>query len=352
MFLLKIPGDELELEVEVEEQKYTEAEIESLFKSCLDKMDETVLGENKDFSCVSKPLNLISKIKGYPFVVDWMWYPYQVLNSKGEIQVSEISDDGTLVQLTGVIRYGESEIEYNKTINLLPPKLSDKTILEKHIIEEIERNNEDSITEEVLKLPTVVDSLKLTWLKKTSYRGIGILLMGVSSIILLLWRKKEAKRVLEENRKLQMETDYPEIVYQFALYIGAGLTVKNAWIRIVETYQDSQVQRYAYDEMYSAVIEMKNGVTEVESYERFGIKCGNRNYRRFSLLLIQNVRKGTKGVGAMLELEATEAFQVRKNHIKQLAEKAGTKLLLPMVLMLAVVLTIIVVPAFCSIQLS
>ena len=53
----------------------------------------------------------------------------------------------------------------------------------------------------------------------------------------------------------------------------------------------------------------------------------------------------------MLRLEGIHAFEERKALAKRLGEEAGTKLLLPMFFMLAVVMIIIIVPAFLSIQL-
>ena len=64
----------------------------------------------------------------------------------------------------------------------------------------------------------------------------------------------------------------------------------------------------------------------------------------------QNLRKGTKGLTELLKLEARQAFEERKAQAKRLGEEAGTKLLLPMFLMLAVVLVIVIVPAFLTLQ--
>ena len=52
----------------------------------------------------------------------------------------------------------------------------------------------------------------------------------------------------------------------------------------------------------------------------------------------------------ILKQESDDAFEERKCLAKKLGEEAGTKLLFPMVLMLAVVLVMIIVPAFLSIQ--
>ena len=57
---------------------------------------------------------------------------------------------------------------------------------------------------------------------------------------------------------------------------------------------------------------------------------------------------GSRGIAKLLEQEAREAFEERKEITKQLGEKASTKLLGPTIGMLLVVLMIILVPAFMS----
>lgn len=52
----------------------------------------------------------------------------------------------------------------------------------------------------------------------------------------------------------------------------------------------------------------------------------------------------------MLRMEAVQALEDRKSRARQLGEEAGTRLLIPMLLMLIIVITIVVVPAFLSIQ--
>lgn len=73
-------------------------------------------------------------------------------------------------------------------------------------------------------------------------------------------------------------------------------------------------------------------------------------YLGVGALLSQNLRKGTKGLSELLKLESIQAFEERKARAKRLGEEAGTKLLLPMFLMLVVVLIIVIVPAFLTMQ--
>ena len=42
------------------------------------------------------------------------------------------------------------------------------------------------------------------------------------------------------DRERQMRMDYPEIVNGIALLVGAGLTVKNAWKKIVDNYEEQK----------------------------------------------------------------------------------------------------------------
>ena len=48
--------------------------------------------------------------------------------------------------------------------------------------------------------------------------------------------------------------------------------------------------------------------------------------------------------------EAEDAFEQRKNLAKKAGEEAGTKLMIPLFLMLIIVFAIVIVPAFFSIR--
>ena len=85
-------------------------------------------------------------------------------------------------------------------------------------------------------------------------------------------------------------------------------------------------------------------------YENYGTRCGISVYKKFGMMLSQNLRKGTKGLTELLGREAEDAFEERKNLAKKIGEEAGTKLMIPMFLMLIIVFAMVIVPAFFSIQ--
>ena len=48
--------------------------------------------------------------------------------------------------------------------------------------------------------------------------------------------------------------------------------------------------------------------------------------------------------------EAEEAFEERKSMARKLGEEAGTKMLFPMMMMFGIIIVIIMIPAFLSLQ--
>ena len=147
-----------------------------------------------------------------------------------------------------------------------------------------------------------------------------------------------------------MIRDYPDVISQFTLLLGAGMTAKNAWKKMVEDYswqkKISGTSKVVYEEMLYTWQEMQSGIPETECYERFGRRCELLPYIKLGALLAQNLRKGARGIAEVLRMEAVEAMDERRNRAKRLGEEAGTKLLVPMIIMLVVVLAIVVVPAF------
>ena len=96
--------------------------------------------------------------------------------------------------------------------------------------------------------------------------------------------------------------------------------------------------------------EMNYGISEIKAYENFGKRCGSQNYMRLAELLIQQVKRGARGMNQLLMQEVTESEIIWRENSRKKAEEAGTKLLLPMVLLMTVVFAVLMIPAFLSIS--
>ena len=127
------------------------------------------------------------------------------------------------------------------------------------------------------------------------------------------------------------------------------MSIKGAWERIVRDYQETkraEKKHYVYEEMMVSVYEMENGMAEARAYELFGKRTGLLQYMKFCTMIVQNLRKGSEDLLVLLEYEVDDAFRERKEAAKALGEEAGTKLLMPMMLMLVIVFAMILYSAF------
>ena len=108
--------------------------------------------------------------------------------------------------------------------------------------------------------------------------------------------------------------------------------------------------RYLYEEVLLAVYEFQAGISEEVVYRNFGMRVGIPIYKKVVELLIQNLKKGTGGLLFMLQREENTALEMRKEQAKRLGEEAGTKMLLPMIVLMGVVLLFILYPAMVQFQ--
>lgn len=340
--------------VEVEEQEYSKEEVKEIFQEITDHMEEKILGENESLDRVECNLNLISQWDEYPVQVQWELDSYEVMNAQGEIQEENTIEEGTLVELRGTLRYGEEEALY-VTNAMVYPKTKNKTEqLTAQIEKQLKQEEEKTREQKQFTLPKEVEGDKIQWKKKVDMRGYFVLLLGIVAAALIPMLKKQNEQKAEKEKQEQMMRDYPEIINKFTLLLSTGGTIRSVWERIVRNYREQKPitgVRAAYEEMEYTYYEMQGGIAETEAYERFGQRCGNAVYMKFAALLAQNMKKGTKGMTELLRMESIQAFENRKSSAKRKGEETGTKLLIPMFGMLAVVLVIIIIPAFLSIQL-
>ncbi len=352
---LTIPGEieQETMQIETSERVYTHEEIQAIFPEVMDRLDTVILGENKSFDRVEQRLNLVTEDTEYPIQIRWELSSYDVMNTEGEIAESRVTEEGTLVELRGILSYYEEEAVYVRNVMVYPVTRVGAELILHEVKEAIEAVEEESRREESFVLPKEVSGRKLQWSRKREQRWIYVLLLGGVCCVFLVYRSREKVRQAAKLRRDELSRDYPGMISKFTMLLQTGVTVKQAWEKIVEHYERQRGElgvHAVYEEMGKTLREIQSGAAEAESYERFGKRCGVTVYLKFGALLSQNLRKGSKGISELLRMEAIQSFEDRKSTAKRLGEEAGTKLLLPMLGMLAVVFIMVMVPAFLSLQ--
>ena len=151
------------------------------------------------------------------------------------------------------------------------------------------------------------------------------------------------------KREKQLLMDYSGFISKLRLYLSAGLTTKNALIRIVSDYESQNIRgkiHYLYEEMKISCYQLENGVTEEQVYQDFGRRCGGTQYRRLGFLLSVHLKQGNNRLLEILSQEADSAQEDERNMAKRMGEEAGTRLLLPMMLMLIFIMFLVLLPVY------
>jgi len=345
-----------ELRINVSEQAYSDDELKQLFPKAYSYIKSKVLGENTSFDRIYSKLNFIKTVPGTGIKVRWIPDDYGLIRSDGSIINENIETKGIWTNVTAVLTYELDGLkhsrEYIMSFKIMPRQYNDEELLQKRLIEAIDTADEKSREDGSLQLPEKMDGYTIVWSEKKKGSSNILFLMGII-LAAAAWAgaDKEIDNKLKK-RKEQMLIDYPEIVNKFALLINAGMTIKQAWLKIADDYErligKANKRRHAYEEIVTTARELRLGVPESEVYEKFGKRTGLIQYIKFVSLLNQNLKKGTRNITQQLMYEAQEAFEERKELAKRLGETAGTRLLGPMMAMLLIVLLMIMIPAFMS----
>lgn len=346
--------EQQDVQVKLQERHYTQsAEINQVMEKAKVYLDKVVIGNNDSYEHVTESLSLVNKIPDLQVSVTWNWDQKDIVNSSGKITISEEAVEGVFVTLTATLSYYDTKILYPINIVVFPKEKTDEERLLEKLEEEIHNSQLEDPESEYLKLPEVIEDLKLTYSDNEGKDRYVLNLLGIVAVICIGVSSYSQLEKERKKKNRQMLLDYPDIINKLVLLVGAGMTIKNAWRKMcleyenkLETSKPSNAKRYIYEEMVATYNEIQNGVTEIEAYDRFGRRVQLVPYMKLSSLLVQNTKKGTSDLLQLLEYEAVQAFEERKEIAKRLGEEAGTKLLGPMVLMLFIVLIIIMVPAF------
>lgn len=346
-------GKKEDLRITVSEQKYEKEEIPKILEKMAESLEKSILKSNQSLDCVTSDLNLVNEIEGTQVEVNWSMEPEHYLQYNGAWIPGAVTEAGAVVNLTATLIYEEELYMHTFAVHLQKPQLSEEEQMKETLQKEIETRNVSTAGTKVLKLPEQVKGKKVSFHYPAVRYGYKILMALLCFAVIFFFMKDEELQKEMEKRKKQMLVDYSEVVSKLTLLLGAGLTIRSALEKIAADYDKKRQEgkyekRFAYDEILYVCREMQGGISERLGIDMLGKRCQIPCYMKLCSLLLQNLKKGSKGMAEMLSYEVGQAFEERKNLAKRFGEEAGTKLLFPMILMLVIVMVVLIIPAFLS----
>ena len=340
-------GDK-ETEIRISSRVHTDEEIEDIFKYEKKKLLSEVRNENEDLQNIYSDLYLPASDEEYGVEFSYLSSMYSIIDDKGIVKNEDLSQKEEVVISVTMSLEGKEE-KFDIPVAVCPKDYSDEERFFLNVEDEIVKADEKGKTEDHLMLPDTVKGEPVLYAEKKDNTYMMLLLMGcVAAYLTLKGAEKDLEKKCEERKK-QLLFQYPTFVSKLAVLIGAGMNISSA-IKRIQAEGEKSGDSPLTEELGIYVRNVRNGVLEDKALHDLGQRCGISEYRRFTAVLSANAKKGSMNLKTVLEEEAEEAFSEHQARVRKLGEEAGTKLLLPMVMMLMVVMVIVMVPAFMTYQ--
>lgn len=338
------------VEVTVGPKVYSEEEADKVFQTIMDTMEARIRGENPSLMEIQRDLSLPTQVEE-GIRLKWYSSDSDIINSSGKL-MEEVEKEQDII-LSVELSAGDYRQNYEMPIRILPPNRSQTEQQLREFLKELSKQDMEQRTRPWLELPESFNGKTLRYQSKKETDSKSILLIGVILAVLLVMREKNETKQKNQKRERELLLDYADVLSKLMVLTGAGLTVRNSWERMVMDYEASLEQkkkkpRAAYEEMRYTYYQIQSGMAEGEAYQEFGRRCRLQPYLKLSGLLEQNRKSGTKNMRGILQTEMADALEQRKNLARRLGEEAGTRLLLPLFLMLGIVMVMIMVPAMMT----
>lgn len=150
---------------------------------------------------------------------------------------------------------------------------------------------------------------------------------------------------LIKNRHEELLLDYPTVLSKMALMINAGMMLSEAWRTVA-----SSGSRMLYKEMQRTIVNISNGMPEIQAYSEFGTACRINELKKFSSIICQNVEKGNSEMVQVMKQLSIEAWAVKKNIAVSRGKNAETKLIIPIGITFLAIIVMIMVPIMSNVN--
>lgn len=353
--ILDVYSDEVTVngfEVNLPDVMYSKEELDDLSQSCLLKLKGVLLNDNESFLNINSDLYTPNSIDGYPFEIVYASMDDELITNEGYILCEEQFDS----ELTIIMSYDSFSRNFSIPIHVEPDRETQLRVKKEKLVNILEStlSSENAMIKTndyyLINLPGDVNGKPVKYYYPGESKNVLFLLAGpVICFLLFLGKKKDDE---SEKKKMSMEVldEYPKMIQKMSLYLSSGMTIRNIWLLLCdEADLCNKGNHPLYKEMRISVNELKSGILENAVYKAFGERLRIPEIVRFSALLSQNIKKGSTRLSEQLSEESKTAFENKKQRAIKRGEEAGTKLLLPMMLLLMDVMIMIILPAFWNI---
>lgn len=189
------------------------------------------------------------------------------------------------------------------------------------------------------KITYVVTVLPVIFLLALLANNPMALFFGVVLAVIFVWYMNESFKDKLTARREEILAEFPQVLSKMTLLVNSGMLLRDAWNLIA-----GQSDTILFQEMQLTATQLDNGVPEAVAYREFAERCGIKEIRKFSSMVVQGLEKGAAELTMFLKDMADELWMEKRNMVKQKGEKANSKLLVPTVIIFIGILFMVMAP--------
>ncbi len=224
-------------------------------------------------------------------------------------------------------------------------KESGKTVEE--LVREMKKTVEDDPAGKTILLPqTLSDGTHVMWFPERDMKWLLLLLLSVAAMGAVYAYRFNSIRKEEETAAKVISLELPGFINKLVLMLNGGLILFDALERVIGKYQEKENETsYFYDQLSAILENSRQSNTAVEEQmAEFSRNTGVREFIRVTGIMTDNVHKGTSLV-EKLEAESEVLWFDRKKKAEEMGKLAETRLTIPLMILLLVLITVTIAPA-------
>lgn len=335
---------ELTYEGQIGVKKLEEGKIDEHLQNTLDTLEANMYREGEGKERVLTGLNIPVRLENNPVDISFSTDEGGILLDNGDLNFDMIKEKRP-VTLKLTASYGEREMSRSLVITVYPRTLTEEEKVKLAVKEKLDSALADG-ENETITLPAEVDGKRVrAYFPKEEITG-NLVGFALAAIICLFVVFNENNKRKIKDREEELKNGYTEFVGRFVILLGAGLNIPAIWRKLETGFASN---KSLTEEIRLTLWEVGNGKTEREAYENFGKRIGGTQYAKFVSVINQSLKLGQGQLLSRLEAESEAAMFERRNKAKVMGEVADTKLLMPMMLQLVLIMLIIMVPALLAV---
>jgi len=217
----------------------------------------------------------------------------------------------------------------------------------KHTIEALWRINDQNKSEREVLLPS---EYKFYSTPK-SFSVVQFCIALVVLVFMCSILSRTELKLQESNKKRFKRIHLTYFINNFILFFQTGLTIQKSYILSLQnrlSSVDNKSELYDHLKKLEVLAERDNELQI--SLENFLILFPYAEGRRFTRLIIQNIKQGDHLLIQQLQQLATSMWEERIRLARKESEKASSKLIFPMLLIFVVILIITIVPTLIEVK--